>query len=272
MQDWPPSSDFKTAFPELYEDFNRAVPVPNYCRRDGAMNIASHFPSNTVSPDLGPKMYNAYAAQDGPGGKGSTRLHLDMADAVNIMVHSEMTASGDPGCAAWDIFRADDATKIRMFLKRKFKGQVQSDPIHAQNFFLDSELRKELYEQLGVKSFRVYQRPGEAVFIPAGCAHQVCNYADCVKVACDFVSPENIERCETLTREFREQNQNQIWKEDVLQLRAMMWFAWLSGRRQQVKMAEENAGSSGDVRMPVESKQEFVEQPLTINDNIQPPL
>lgn len=52
-KDWPPSTDFKTAFPELYEDFNRAVPVPNYVRRDGVLNVASHFPSNTVAPDLG---------------------------------------------------------------------------------------------------------------------------------------------------------------------------------------------------------------------------
>lgn len=52
--------------------------------------------------------------------------------------------------------------------------------------------------------------------------------ADCIKVASDYVSPENIERCERLTKEFREQNQSKVWKEDVLQLRTMMWFAWLS--------------------------------------------
>jgi lysine-specific demethylase 3 len=55
---------------------------------------------------------------------------------------------------------------------------------------------------------------------------QVANMADCIKVAVDFVSPENITRCEQLTREFQEQNQSKIWKEDVLQLRTMMWFAW----------------------------------------------
>jgi hypothetical protein len=62
---------------------------------------------------------------------------------------------------------------------------------------------------------------------------QVCNLADCVKVAVDFVSPENVSRCEKLTREFREQNQSMVWKEDVLQLRTMMWFAWLSCRLQE---------------------------------------
>ncbi|KAH9850033.1 Clavaminate synthase-like protein [Lenzites betulinus] len=238
LKDWPPSSDFKTAFPELYDDFTRATPVPNYVRRDGVLNIASHFPSNTVAPDLGPKMYNAMASFESQGSKGSTRLHMDMADAVNIMTYASPMPDGRPGCAAWDIFRADDTSKLRKFLKKKFKGQYQHDPIHSQQFYLDSSLRQELYKEHGVLSHRVYQRPGDAVFIPAGCAHQVCNLADCIKVACDFVSPENIERCENLTREFREQNQSMAWKEDVLQLRTMMWFAWLSCVRQEKELLE----------------------------------
>ncbi len=45
--------DFKTAFPERFDDFSRATPVPNYVRLDGVLNIASHFPSNTIAPDLG---------------------------------------------------------------------------------------------------------------------------------------------------------------------------------------------------------------------------
>ncbi|EGO01531.1 hypothetical protein SERLA73DRAFT_166071 [Serpula lacrymans var. lacrymans S7.3] len=238
LKDWPPSTDFKSAFPELFEDFSLAVPVPNYVRRDGALNIASHFPTNTVAPDLGPKMYNAMASFEAAGSKGSTRLHMDMADAVNIMTHASPTPEGKPGCAAWDLFRAEDADKLRNFLRKKFKGSYQHDPIHSQQFYLDAQLRKELYDVYKVKSHRVYQKPGEGVFIPAGCAHQVCNLADCVKVAVDFVSPENISRCEKLTREFREQNQSMVWKEDVLQLRTMMWFAWLSCCRQEKEMNE----------------------------------
>lgn len=239
LKDWPPSTDFKSAFPELYEDFSRAVPVPSYSRRDGVLNIASHFPSNTVAPDLGPKMYNAMASSQSPGSKGSTRLHMDMADALNVMTHAAPTPDGKPGCAAWDLFRASDSDKLRHFLRRKFKANnYQHDPIHSQQFYLDSQSRKELCDTYGVKSYRVYQRPGDAVFIPAGCAHQVCNLADCVKVAIDFVSPENINRCEQLTKEFREQNQSMAWKEDVLQLRTMMWFAWLSCCRQEKEMSE----------------------------------
>jgi [histone H3]-dimethyl-L-lysine9 demethylase len=46
------------------------------------MNLASRFQQDLVTPDLGPKMYNAYASSDGDKGLGTTRLHLDMTDAV----------------------------------------------------------------------------------------------------------------------------------------------------------------------------------------------
>ena len=52
-QDWPPTTDFQHTFPELFEDFSNAVPVPDYVRRDGVYNIASHFPCNALGPDLG---------------------------------------------------------------------------------------------------------------------------------------------------------------------------------------------------------------------------
>jgi lysine-specific demethylase 3 len=124
-------------------------------------------------------MYNAMASYDAPGSKGSTRLHMDMADAVNVMLHAAQTPDGKPGSAAWDLFRAEDSVKIRQFLRKKFKGQFQNDPIHSQLFYLDSDSRKELYEELGVMSYRVYQYPGDAIFIPAGCAHQVIVNINC---------------------------------------------------------------------------------------------
>ena len=71
--------------------------------------------------------------------------------------------------------------------------------------------------------------------------------ADCMKIAIDFVSPENIDRCEILTMEFREQNQSMQWKEDVLQLRTMMWFAWLSSRMHEGNKGKERANTSSAV-------------------------
>jgi lysine-specific demethylase 3 len=207
---------------------------------------------------------------------------MDMADAFNVMLYASNCADGSPGYAIWDLFHAEDSDKIREFLRKKFtsrsvglaKGQQHTqtepekatalpiqviadhDPIHIQHFYLDVELRRQLWDEYGVKSYRIYQRPGEGVFIPTGCAHQVCfrifcsqfwlsivvqvaNMADCMKIAVDFVSPENIDRCEKLTKEFREQNQKRIWKEDVLQLRTMMWFAWQSCTKKESELNEQ---------------------------------
>jgi lysine-specific demethylase 3 len=118
-------------------------------------------------------MYNALASSEKEGTKGSTRLHMDMADAVNIMTYASITPTGGEGYAAWDIYKPEDAETIRKFLRDRFTTPQQQDPIHSQQYYLDTTLRRQLYEKTGVASHRIYQRAGEAVFIPAGCAHQV---------------------------------------------------------------------------------------------------
>ncbi|KAJ3516957.1 hypothetical protein NMY22_g14077 [Coprinellus aureogranulatus] len=248
LKDWPPSADFKTAFPKLYKDFSDAVPVPDYVRRDGVCNIGSHFPTNAVAPDLGPKMYNAWAANQNPGCKGSTRLHMDMADAMNVMLFASPCPDGSPGCAVWDIYRAEDSDKIRAFLRKKHNLGPHYDPIHGQQYYLDDAMRGMLYKECAVTSYRVYQRPGEAVFVPAGCAHQVSNLADSIKIATDYVSPENVDRCAKLTKEFREQNKSKVWKEDILQLKTMMWFAWQSCSQQEMMMMRGAGGGGSNTR------------------------
>lgn len=240
LKDWPPSAEFKAEFPELYDDFNRVVPAPDYTTREGVLNLGSCYPTGVIQPDLGPKMYNAWPGSEAPGGNGTTRLHMDIADAVNIMLHASPPTGDDvpeehrPGVAAWDIFRAQDADKLRAFLRKEYSHiDFRDDPIHIQRFFIDAKQRVKLYQEYGVRSWRIYQKAGEAVFIPAGCAHQVCNLADCIKVAVDFVSPQNVDRCFKLTAEFRElvQDYKKAWKEDVLSLRTTLWYAWCTYRQ-----------------------------------------
>ena len=86
-----------------------------------------------------------------------------------VAANTEFDASGERPSAR-------GLSKIREFLHKKFADSYcyQGDPIHAQRFYLDKALLGELYRDWGVVSHRIYQRPGEVVFIPAGCAHQVC--------------------------------------------------------------------------------------------------
>jgi lysine-specific demethylase 3 len=117
-------------------------------------------------------MYNAHGNIN-DAATASTQLHMDMADALNILMHAEPLPDGKPGGTAWDLFRAQDSDTIRQFLRTQFPERQVDDPIHGQEIFITDELRLKLWQTHGVKGYRVYQRVGEAVMIPAGCAHQV---------------------------------------------------------------------------------------------------
>jgi [histone H3]-dimethyl-L-lysine9 demethylase len=120
-------------------------------------------------------MYCAFATEDTPRTRGTTRLHMDMSDAFNVMTYAEKTPSGDAGYAVWDIFRPEDASKIRQYLLKRH-NLCSVDPIHRQQYYLDKSQMEELWKEYGVKSHHVIQKPGDGVFIPAGCAHQVSVY------------------------------------------------------------------------------------------------
>ena len=47
------------------------------------------------------------------------------------------------------------------------------DPIHAQQIFLTNEMIQEFTARHKFPIWRIHQRLGDAIFVPAGCAHQV---------------------------------------------------------------------------------------------------
>ncbi|GAA5844186.1 hypothetical protein JCM9279_001720 [Rhodotorula babjevae] len=255
IKDWPAARDFRE-YPELWHDFMDILPAGSITRRDGVLNVSAHVPVNANPPDLGPKGYFSEISDDGEGGNGSTRLHT-----VNILMWASDMPNGSPGVAVWDLYAAEDTDKIRDFLYghiAKLEGWKDADearkrvddPIHTQRIFLSAPLRAALLASHGVRSFRILQRPHQAVFIPAGCAHQVCNLADCIKVATDFVSVENVARCWKLSDEFHAQTKSKsLWCPDVLELKSMLLWAWYSAERlDDAQDAQpEQQGSTGGV-------------------------
>ncbi|KAJ1798229.1 hypothetical protein LPJ59_002631 [Coemansia sp. RSA 2399] len=228
LKDWPTADDFAKVLPEQFEQLMSALPFPEYTRRNGRFNMAARLPSDHVPPDLGPKMYCAYASSEDAGGVGTTNLHCDAADAVNIMAHCGPLAEGAPAAAVWDIYPSESAGAIREFIGKPSKGG--GDAIHNQTTYLTFPDRQRLHKQYGVSGYRIYQNPGDAVFVPAGCAHQVCNYANAVKVAMDFVSPERISHCHRLAGEFRALPSAHPRKADLLQLNSLLWWALAEGK------------------------------------------
>jgi hypothetical protein len=246
IKDWPGTTDFKQRLPEHFDDFMNILPYKEYTTRNGPLNLASSFPRDWLQPDLGPKMYSAYESHDGVDGIGTTCLHLDMADACNVMMYTaenvwhadhvlntdippeELERDPRPIGAVWDIYPKKDLPLIRRFLDdiAKELERESEDPVHDQNFYLNAPLRQRLFESYGVRGYRLYQRVGDAIFVPAGCAHQVCNYRPCIKVALDFVSPESIFKCRELTAEFRLLSRRHQRRCDLLQLDVIAYHAW----------------------------------------------
>lgn len=165
LKDWPPGEDFRDMMPTRFQDLMDNLPLPEYTKRDGKLNLASRLPNFFVRPDLGPKMYNAYGLISTEDRKvGTTNLHLDVSDAVNVMVYVGIPVDDDqhesqadpagykevaitieegdvddvtkrrvyeakekPG-ALWHIYAAKDAEKIRELLRKVGEEQGQENP------------------------------------------------------------------------------------------------------------------------------------------------
>lgn len=261
LKDWPPGQDFYEILPSHYEDFMNNLPLHEYTSRFGKLNLACRLPKEMLKPDLGPKMYSAYGTSKFPE-RGTTNLHLDISDAINVMVYvsgatafknkpeelietfqkivDESHVDNDmkqqimdkkyvPG-ALWHIFKPSDVSKMRDFLnkvsdERKISLEKRTDPIHDQTWYLDQDLLDRLDREYGVKSFPILQCMGDAILIPAGSPHQVKNLRNCIKVANDFVSPENVQYCLKLTDEFRSLPETHINQEDKLQIKNILYHS-----------------------------------------------
>ncbi|XP_019427794.1 PREDICTED: lysine-specific demethylase JMJ25-like isoform X2 [Lupinus angustifolius] len=152
------------------------------------------------------------------------------------MKHESMMSIGEDASdgALWDIFRRQDVPKLQEYLKKHFRefrhvhcrplNQVMH-PIHDQTMYLTEEHKRKLKDEYGIEPWTFIQKLGDAVFIPTGCPHQVRNLKSCIKVALDFVSPENVGECFRLTEEFRTLPINHKSSEDKLEVKKMTVYA-----------------------------------------------
>jgi lysine-specific demethylase 3 len=213
--------------------------LPEYMHpTEGPLNLATMLPSDMKAPDLGPKVYIAYGQEREHEGEGDsvTKLHLDLSDAINILVHVQHPKSGKPAKvrygekkwetpgydgagAVWDMVRREDMPAFRRVLEDivaakvpgcplfRHAGEVVTpvtvvDVVHGQSLMLTEPHRAALRSH-GIHPWHFEQYEWEGVVIPAGCGHDVRNLRSCTKVALDFVSPQSVQQCMQLRQEMR---------------------------------------------------------------------
>ncbi|KAI0691547.1 hypothetical protein C8Q76DRAFT_578094, partial [Earliella scabrosa] len=199
--DWPPDRHFKDIFRHHYLAFNQAFPdsCADFVRANGVANLAACWPETEGAPDLGPKMYAAMANHE--DAEGTTRLHLDVTDAANLMVWA---ADQSRPAARWHIFRRADAATLQDGIRAAKWCAKEDHPIHSQSVYLKPAMLRHLAERHGVRPWIIDQSVGDLVIVPAGAAHQVLNKQGAIKLASDFISVLNAATTARMVGELRE--------------------------------------------------------------------
>uniref|UniRef100_A0A672MI17 Lysine-specific demethylase n=1 Tax=Sinocyclocheilus grahami TaxID=75366 RepID=A0A672MI17_SINGR len=234
LKDWPPGEDFRDMMPTRFDDLMENLPLPEYTKRDGRLNLASRLPNFFVRPDLGPKMYNAYGLISTEDRKvGTTNLHLDVSDAVNVMVYvgipeeDEADRAGFKGLCIFFICLTSGmpshfSCSLLFFTPIALTHLLL---LFTLNYVLFVDYKTpicKLHSEFGVPGHQNIVTMVGFFFVTSHCVH---NLYSCIKVAEDFVSPEHVKHCFRLTQEFRHLSTTHTNHEDKLQVKNIIYHA-----------------------------------------------
>ncbi|TFK11756.1 putative JmjC domain-containing histone demethylation protein 2C [Platysternon megacephalum] len=200
----------------LHQSRSRASTLPLCLKRAEKQRKSRRYKSSDSCPSSSSEGVAAAKDQD----IGTTNLHIEVSDVVNILAYvgiakgngvlskagvlkkfeeedlddllrKRLKDSSELPGALWHIYAGKDADKIREFLQKIAKEQglevlPEHDPIRDQSWYVNKKLRQRLLEEYGVKTCTIIQFLGDAIILPAGALHQVKYF--CSKIdTCKFM-------------------------------------------------------------------------------------
>lgn len=235
-QDERESLQSKNSSCVIAKECNYVLPV---IQQQNCSDVIQQQTCSVVSPPINHlgvsnKVNNQSKICSGSGYVNGTSIEINNSGLHSLDIQSSEEKTAESGGALWDIFRRVDVPKLEEYLLKHSKefrhtyccpvDQVYH-PILDQSFYLTLEHKRKLKDEYGIEPWSFVQKLGDAVFIPAGCPHQVRNLKSCTKVAMDFVSPENVHECLRITSEFRKLPKGHKAKEDKLEIKKVVLHA-----------------------------------------------
>ncbi len=95
---------------------------------------------------------------------------MDPCETVSYLLYS---AGGQNAGVEWTVIHRDDVPKVNEYLRQAMHLNKSADPVCTQTYIL-SAVEIQLLKKQGVHVYSIHQPVGSAIFIPAGCAYQVC--------------------------------------------------------------------------------------------------
>ncbi|KAJ1733672.1 hypothetical protein LPJ61_001447 [Coemansia biformis] len=240
---------------ELRRAATAMLPFPQYTSADGSLNLVNRLPGQYARPNFGPELRCMHR---GSGADGVENMRCEVADMVSLMAYSSMTdhapaqqaatdasepprrrsrarsltqPHGAPGghSIEWDIYPSAAAGMLRAFLEEEAPSSAsRRDIACGQQVFMSDHWCRALHQQCGedARCFRVYQSPGDAVFVPSGCLYQRRALANTVCVQAKFLSPEHAATARQLSNEITSLDRDQRRKQ-ALPVMDILWWTWM---------------------------------------------
>ncbi|CAL0320627.1 unnamed protein product [Lupinus luteus] len=253
LKDWPPSNLFEERLPRHCAEFISSLPYKEYTDPlKGALNLSVKLPRKCLKPDMGPKTYIAYGvAQELGRGDSVTKLHCDMSDAVNVLTHIAKVELEHKNLVAIDKLKLKHLEQDKRELLRDDQegetnigvlsnsssrvdglsyGQELKDIENVKSNQENSDIGEDasdgalwdIFRRQDVPKLQEYLKKHFREFRHVHC--RPLNQS-CIKVALDFVSPENVGECFRLAEEFRTLPINHKSSEDKLEVKKIIVHA-----------------------------------------------